>query len=374
MKYFWGLDLIRFLSAVLVVFFHMHAFGGEVPEWPADPGNAPLSWLEPYTWMGWIGVQIFFVISGFVIAASAQAAPAGIFLKKRAIRLLPALWISASIALIVRALWGEPISELFPSFLRTLVLSPKGPYIDGVVWTLVVEAAFYLCVATVVFFSPRFGGKEKALSDFALLLGGVSAAFTIFYWAMGLAQGTSAPGSVVLYLESFLFDVTLFRQGIFFALGMLLYQAIDRGMTQVNLVVIAALSLICALQIFNNVGELVPALKPIAIWAAATGLIYASARFGDVLIKRNLRAVMRPIGLMTYPLYLNHFVLGQALLPIMKQGIANTALLFLALLAILLGNAWLIAQYPERWIQRQLKQALLGKPELARPIDGKALV
>ena len=360
MRYFWGLDLIRFLSAVLVVLFHVYAFGGETPIWPADANIAPLSWLQPVAWMGWIGVQIFFVISGFVIAASAQASLAGTFLKKRAIRLLPALWISASLALLARALWGEPVGELLPSFLRTLVLAPKGPYIDGVVWTLVVEAAFYLSTAVVIFFSASFGGNERALYRFALLLGATSAAFTVFYWAVETMQNVPIAGAIVPYVNSFVFDITLFRQGVFFALGMLLYQVVNRGMARQDMLLIFALSLACALQIFNNVGALIPALKPIAIWAIATGLIYSGALYGDRLIKRDLRPIMRPVGLMTYPLYLNHFILGQALLPILATRITNSAVLFLVLFSILLANAWLIAQYPERWVQKKLRQTLLG--------------
>ena len=122
MKYFWGLDLIRFISAVMVVLFHFSALGGEVPAWPVPPAEAPMGWLSPFTWMGWIGVQIFFVLSGFVIAASARGSTSVTFLKKRAIRLLPALWISACLALTARALWGEPLGELIPAFLRTLIL------------------------------------------------------------------------------------------------------------------------------------------------------------------------------------------------------------------------------------------------------------
>lgn len=374
MRYFWGLDLIRFLSAVLVVLFHAAAFGGDAPIWPADPSNAPLSWLQPVAWMGWIGVQIFFVISGFVIAASAQTSLAGTFLKKRAIRLLPALWISASLALLARALWGEPIGELLPSFLRTLVLSPKGPYIDGVVWTLVVEAVFYLSTAVVIFFSASFGGNERALYRFALLLGATSASFTVLYWAVEAMQSVPIAGAIAPYVKSFVFDVILFRQGVFFALGMLLYQVVNRGMTRQETLIIFALSLACALQIFNNVGALMPALEPIAVWAIATGLIYTGALYGDRLIKRDLRPIMRPVGLMTYPLYLNHFILGQALLPILAARITNSTVLFLILLSILLANAWLIAQYPERWVQKKLKQTLLGgagvSPSVRAPAAG----
>ena len=154
---------------------------------------------------------------------------------------------------------------------------------------------------------------------------------------------------------------------------MLLYESVTRGMTRRNSLFIAALSLLCALQIFNNVGSLLPALTPIGIWAVATCLIYLGARYGDVLIKRDLRPIMRPIGLMTYPLYLNHFILGQALLPVLHSQIANPAMLFLVLFAILLVNAWMISQYPERWIQRNLRQALLGKAGHAQPAVERAV-
>ena len=148
----------------------------------------------------------------------------------------------------------------------------------------------------------------------------------------------------------------------------------NRGMTRQDKLLICALSLACALQIFNNVGALIPALEPIAVWAIATGLIYSGAVYGDRLIKRDLRPIMRPVGLMTYPLYLNHFILGQALLPILAARITNSTVLLLVLFSILLANAWLIAQYPERWVQRKLRQALLGGADGLRPARGAAAV
>ena len=55
---------------------------------------------------------------------------------------------------------------------------------------------------------------------------------------------------------------------------------------------------------------------------------------------------------MTYPLYLNHFVLGQALMPLFAMWIPNRFDLFLALFGTLLANAAFMATYPERWLQR----------------------
>ncbi|QFT77349.1 acyltransferase [Erythrobacter sp. THAF29] len=367
MRYFWGLDLIRFVSALMVVMFHFGGFGANVPAWPVPASEAPLGWLQPVGWLGWVGVQIFFVLSGFVIAASARGSTFGVFLKKRAIRLLPVLWLSAALALIVRALWGEPLGELLPAFLKTLVLSPKGPYIDGVVWTLVVEAAFYLCTALVILLAPILGGTERALDRFALLLGAASGAFTLFYFACKVTSGPIAQMGAALPLGSFAFDVTLLRQGVFFALGMLMYQAVDQGMTSSKLWVMMGLSALCMLQIFNNVGQMPAALAPIAVWSVAAALIYLGARFGDRVFTRDVRPIMRPIGLMTYPLYLNHFVLGAALMPILAGWIANTVVLFVVMLAILLFNAWFMAQYLESWAQRHLKRALLGSPRVRQP-------
>ena len=54
--------------------------------------------LAPWGSFGWIGVEIFFVISGYVIASSAEGAAPRTFLRRRAQRLLPAAWVCATIA------------------------------------------------------------------------------------------------------------------------------------------------------------------------------------------------------------------------------------------------------------------------------------
>ncbi|MFQ3191222.1 MAG: peptidoglycan/LPS O-acetylase OafA/YrhL [Paraglaciecola sp.] len=53
--YYYGLDLVRFFSALIVAIFHL--------TWKTED-------TEIFAHFGWIGVQIFFVLSGFVIANS----------------------------------------------------------------------------------------------------------------------------------------------------------------------------------------------------------------------------------------------------------------------------------------------------------------
>ena len=88
----YGLDLIRFCAALLVVGHHL---GFMI--WVRNIADMHYRYLGPYTWAGWTGVEIFFVLSGFVIAYSADRASASSFARSRFVRLYPAAWICSSI-------------------------------------------------------------------------------------------------------------------------------------------------------------------------------------------------------------------------------------------------------------------------------------
>lgn len=87
--------MIRAGAALLVVFFHLGYW-----IWHSDPQAAvPLAYrpFQPFFAMGWVGVEIFFVISGFVIAYSTQHGSPARFFEHRAMRLFPAALICASL-------------------------------------------------------------------------------------------------------------------------------------------------------------------------------------------------------------------------------------------------------------------------------------
>ena len=69
-----GLDLLRFFAACVVMIYHLAFWSWAFPEAQvarASRGVADFEHWAEFTRAGWAGVQIFFVISGFVIALTA---------------------------------------------------------------------------------------------------------------------------------------------------------------------------------------------------------------------------------------------------------------------------------------------------------------
>jgi peptidoglycan/LPS O-acetylase OafA/YrhL len=88
-----GLDLLRLFAALLILLDDLGAFSA------AHPGVGPPFAFQPLNLasrFGWVGVEIFFVISGFGLAISANRRTASEFIKRRLIRIMPVLWAGVS--------------------------------------------------------------------------------------------------------------------------------------------------------------------------------------------------------------------------------------------------------------------------------------
>ncbi len=143
-------DLLRFVAAVAVVAFHfLFRATAKAPELAptgfTDPGN-----VFRY---GYLGVDLFFVISGFVILRSAwNKSPSG-FLTSRIGRLYPAFWVACTLSALVITFAPYDNSFVSPQrWLANLTMASETfgvKYIDGVYWTLAVELAFYLLLLLV---------------------------------------------------------------------------------------------------------------------------------------------------------------------------------------------------------------------------------
>ena len=137
--YLYGVDALRFICALMVTVFHLG-----FASW-ASPGllrNYRMSEIENFAQPGWVGVELFFIISGLVIVNSAASADAGSFVRGRVLRLYPAMWICASVVLVFIAMKDGVHPGIFVKYLSSMMLFPFGPWLDGQFWTLGCEIGF----------------------------------------------------------------------------------------------------------------------------------------------------------------------------------------------------------------------------------------
>lgn len=137
-----ALDWMRFTAAASVVGFH-YLFAGP-NEGLVDYG------ATAFAKYGYFGVDLFFLISGFVIANSARGKTARQFAVGRAVRLYPAFWVAVLLTAAATVAVDGHFSVTGPQVLANLTMVHQllgQPSVDGVYWTLFKELQFYALVA-----------------------------------------------------------------------------------------------------------------------------------------------------------------------------------------------------------------------------------
>ncbi|CAM5730286.1 hypothetical protein SALBM311S_00438 [Streptomyces alboniger] len=137
----------------MVAAYHYGGRGGEITHaWGSSP-DKQFPTLHTYFAYGCLGVQVFFVISGFVICMSGWPALKSFF-ASRASRLLPAYWAAVLLVTAVFALPMVTYKALSPSDTLvnlTMLQYPLGvDRVLGVCWTLWAEVRFYALFALCV--------------------------------------------------------------------------------------------------------------------------------------------------------------------------------------------------------------------------------
>lgn len=144
------IDLLRFIAAVAVMLFH-YSFRGHAAD---DFSIVSYPLLAPSMKYGYLGVQLFFMISGFVILMTAAGGNLAQFTKSRIIRLYPAYWACCTVTFLFTLALGAPrFVATFPQYLANMTMLngfTGVPSIDGVYWSLNVELRFYILVAAIL--------------------------------------------------------------------------------------------------------------------------------------------------------------------------------------------------------------------------------
>jgi len=166
-----GIDALRGAAALGVVLYHAVEQGQKVL--PSNILQYPVRAVQFASSFGYIGVFLFFVISGFCIHlqwARAQAAGRDpeiqftSFWKRRIRRLYPPYLIALLLFLLITAATvGISLSQFFfydlgMHLLMLHNLDPKTCYtINGVFWTLAIEEQLYLAYFLLLFIRVRWG-------------------------------------------------------------------------------------------------------------------------------------------------------------------------------------------------------------------------
>ena len=134
------LDFLRGVAVLMVVFFHYTTKYYEIFN-----DDTSLGFEFKY---GFYGVQLFFILSGFVIFMTVNRVKSGIeFVKKRFIRLYPTFWLGVLITFLVTSVAGhERFERTFGEFFANLTMTPDllgARFVDGVYWSLLIELIFY---------------------------------------------------------------------------------------------------------------------------------------------------------------------------------------------------------------------------------------
>ncbi len=306
------LDALRGIASLAVCWFHMT--NGAQPGFLRSSGSK-----------GWMGVEMFFVISGFIIPysmfrAGYRLSDFGRFVLKRLIRLDPPY--IASLALVLLLDWLSTLSPLYrgapfhvsmPQLLLHfgyLNVFFGYPWLNLVYWTLAIELQFYLLAALV--FPLVASDKLRVWVP----------AFAILAASAWLTPETQY---IFVYVHLFLLGMAAFKFRVG-QLGVVAY-------VDISLAITVALSLV--------LGRVVAGL------GLATALTIA---FINVRVP-----ILSGIGVISYSLYLVHVPIGGRVVNLgarfVHSSVAHLALSLVAT-AVSLAAAWLLYALIERPAQR----------------------
>ena len=143
-------DLLRILAISVVISFHF-LYSAIVNEKTPQLSPSPFFSFARY---GYLGVELFFMITGFVLYQSIEGMSFGKFVKNRFVRLYPMYWLAIILIYLVSSLgiWDKP-GPSATDFFYNLTMSPTSfghDWLDAAHWFMGRQLEFYVAVMVIL--------------------------------------------------------------------------------------------------------------------------------------------------------------------------------------------------------------------------------
>lgn len=368
-RFFPELEALRGIAILLVFFFH--ADGMLEPTLPSG-GIMPTpfrAWIE----LGAVGVDLFFILSGFLLSlpfleAARGGPPVSIthYFERRALRILPMWWLAVAVATIVstrvpeQLLWGVPYLFFADAFgFPVHALLPHSlPW-----WSLVTEVQFYLVLPIVGLLLCSRAGRWGLL---ALVVVWIGAYVAVLSRVGGLTMTTKIAlvsnlfGRAPLFAFGMLAAWVHLRWGESIRARLAVSHVASTGVADLMMLALVwAGGTLLAEMVFVGIGGQLVRFRP--LWHIGAGVVLTAILLVLLLAPLRTRALwVNPllcrVGVLSYSLYLIHLwpldvalARFRTLPPAPPNGWTLPATLtVLAVLAACLGLSELTYRFVER--------------------------
>jgi peptidoglycan/LPS O-acetylase OafA/YrhL len=351
------LDLLRFVAGLAVLAFHYFiAFRSVWGEAPAElfPAIATVSGL------GILGVELFFMISGFVILMSIWGRGLGAFALSRFVRLYPAYWVSVGVT---AALYGLTAAKALDpklglgEYLTNLTMLQRLFEVrdaNGVYWSLWVELRFYLLISVLVVFGATLGRCLVFMGVWLLAAGYFAGSED--YWVELLVMPKYAAyfvGGMSFYLMTRYGPRLVLWCTAGISAGLAVSAALDRVAGRIELVGYAAM--------------------PVPEWAVVATVIAFYALMAMVALGwlgwLRWRGLV-VLGAITYPLYLFHATAAVLIVPALRDALPPWLTALITVLATM-AFSYAVYRVAERPVQEFVRARRRRRGAVPAPVPAE---